>query len=137
MYVSLIFSSNFAGEITRRDRPQSSLFPPVLIYKFRRVPYHWLKIPSHPISFSLIQVDPSFSLVDRIDNDTLCKNLILIQRCPEELEIFLTDFYLKRRETVFPPSHRYIPILGKANLVSMPGKIHNLSAKDTQLQTRD
>ena len=137
MSVSLIFSANFDGEITRRDRPQSSLFLPVLIYKYGRVPYHWLKIPSLPIRFSLIQVDPSFSLVDRIDNDTLCKNLILIQRCPEELEIFLTDFYLKRRETVFPPSHMYIPILGKANLVSMPGKIHNLSAKDTQLQTRD
>ena len=91
MSVSLIFSANFAGEITRRDRPQSSLFPPVLIYIYRRVPYHWLKIPSHPISFSLIQVAPSFSLVDRIDNDTLCKNLILIQRCPEELEIFLTS----------------------------------------------
>ena len=94
MSVSLIFSVNFAGEITRRDRPQSSLFLPVLIYKYGRVPYNWLKIPSHPISFSLIQVDPSFSLVDRIDNDTLCKNLILIQRRPEELKIFLTDFYL-------------------------------------------
>lgn len=137
MSVSLIFSANFAGEITRRDRPQSSLFPPVLIYIYRRMPYHWLKIPSHPIRFSLIQVAPSFSLVDRFDNDTLCKNLILIQRPPEELKIFLTDFYLKRRRTFSPPSHRYIPILGKANLVSMPGKIHNLSAKDTQLQTRD